>query len=296
MEGRGALYSLEGVGLACVPDADHPRFAGDDRQAIIWALISACEEVRCVAILGCPPNVDDIEQVRAPSDSRAAAAFLPAIHVPWRDEASQIAVTPVGHVAGAIARNDLRHGVHVPPAGLDLRGLYSNSATTGGVAHQVTDAETDLLIRRGVNPLRINTAGAVVLASAQTTAVDETWRPLQVVRTMFMIERAVTIGTRWTTFSPNTEETWAEIRAQIEEYLTTLWRRGVLSGRSAEEAFLVRCDATTMTQHDIDAGRIHILVGLAFADNRLRAPGLIELRAQALGGDGNLRTYSVPDH
>jgi phage tail sheath protein FI len=160
----------------------------------------------------------------------------------------------------------------------------------------VTDAETDLLIRRGVNPLRINTAGAVVLASAQTTAVDETWRPLQVVRTMFMIERAVTIGTRWTTFSPNREETWAEIRAQIEEYLTTLWRRGVLSGRSAEEAFLVRCDATTMTQHDIDAGRIHILVGLAFADNRLRAPGLIELRAQALGGDGNLRTYSVPDH
>jgi phage tail sheath protein FI len=34
-------------------------------------------------------------------------------------------------------------------------------------------------------------------------------------------------------------------------------------GRKAEEAFYVRCDRTTMTQDDIDNGRLIILVGIA---------------------------------
>jgi uncharacterized protein len=245
--GIGALRSLEDIGLACVPDADHPRLIENDRRTLIQALISACEEVRCIAILGYPPNAHEIQQVHAPSDSRAAAVFIPAIHVPWRDEASGATVTPVGHVAGAIARNDLTHGVHVAPLGLDLRGLSPSSATSGGIDYHIGDVEADLLLRQGVNPLRINTKGVVVLANAQSTAIGETWRPLQTVRTMFMIERTLSTGLAWTRFSPNTEETWVEIRAQVQGYLTRLWRRGVLLGESAEKAFSVECNVGTVT-------------------------------------------------
>jgi phage tail sheath protein FI len=41
------------------------------------------------------------------------------------------------------------------------------------------------------------------------------------------------------------------------------WRVGRLLGRRPAEAFFVRCDRTTMTQDDIDDGRLVIVVGVA---------------------------------
>ena len=38
---------------------------------------------------------------------------------------------------------------------------------------------------------------------------------------------------------------------------------GALLGSSAKEAFFVRCDRSTMTQNDLDNGRLICLVGVA---------------------------------
>jgi phage tail sheath protein FI len=45
--------------------------------------------------------------------------------------------------------------------------------------------------------------------------------------------------------------------------LTLLWRNGALEGTKPEEAYFVKCDRTTMTQADIDEGRLIVLVGVA---------------------------------
>jgi len=42
-----------------------------------------------------------------------------------------------------------------------------------------------------------------------------------------------------------------------------LWRDGRLQGTKAEEAYFVRCDRSTMTQADLDARRLVVLVGFA---------------------------------
>jgi phage tail sheath protein FI len=42
-----------------------------------------------------------------------------------------------------------------------------------------------------------------------------------------------------------------------------VWRNGALEGTKAEEAFFVKCDRTTMTQDDIDNGRLIIQIGVA---------------------------------
>ena len=42
-----------------------------------------------------------------------------------------------------------------------------------------------------------------------------------------------------------------------------LWRDGRLVGTKPEEAFFVKVDRTTMTQNDIDNGRLIVLVGIA---------------------------------
>ena len=56
---------------------------------------------------------------------------------------------------------------------------------------------------------------------------------------------------------------WAQVRRVVEDFLLSQWRAGALVGSRPEEAFFVRCDRTTMTQDDLDSGRLVCLVGVA---------------------------------
>ncbi|HNH46247.1 MAG TPA: phage tail sheath C-terminal domain-containing protein, partial [Myxococcota bacterium] len=53
------------------------------------------------------------------------------------------------------------------------------------------------------------------------------------------------------------------IRGAVSDFLYNEWRNGALLGSKPEEAFFVRCDRTTMTQNDLDNGRLVCLVGVA---------------------------------
>jgi phage tail sheath protein FI len=69
--------------------------------------------------------------------------------------------------------------------------------------------------------------------------------------------------TRWAVFEPNVESTWARVRQTASGYLSHLWRSGILVGTTPVQAFFVRCDQSTMTQGDIDNGRLIFIVGVA---------------------------------
>ncbi|HEY1404927.1 MAG TPA: phage tail sheath C-terminal domain-containing protein, partial [Pyrinomonadaceae bacterium] len=64
-------------------------------------------------------------------------------------------------------------------------------------------------------------------------------------------------------FEPNDEPLWARVRATIRNFLITVWRSGALEGTKPDEAFFVKCDRTTMTQADIDNGRLICVIGIA---------------------------------
>jgi phage tail sheath protein FI len=68
---------------------------------------------------------------------------------------------------------------------------------------------------------------------------------------------------QWVVFEPNTERTWANVRRVVTDFLFRLWRDGALLGTTPDEAFFVKCDRTTMTQDDIDNGRLICLIGIA---------------------------------
>jgi phage tail sheath protein FI len=53
------------------------------------------------------------------------------------------------------------------------------------------------------------------------------------------------------------------VRKAVETFLIEQWRAGRLPGRQPDEAFFVRCDRSTMTQQDIDDGRLVCLIGVA---------------------------------
>jgi uncharacterized protein len=62
---------------------------------------------------------------------------------------------------------------------------------------------------------------------------------------------------------PNNERTWTRAREQADEVLLRFWQEGKLKGANPEEAFAARCDRTTMTQNDLDNGRLVLLVEVA---------------------------------
>ena len=92
---------------------------------------------------------------------------------------------------------------------------------------------------------------------------DNVWKYVDVRRLPAYVERSIEHGLQWVVFEPNDEPTWATAREQVAEFLTTLWRGSRLVGTKPEDAFFVRVDRTTMTQSDIDNGRLIVVIGLA---------------------------------
>ena len=64
-------------------------------------------------------------------------------------------------------------------------------------------------------------------------------------------------------FEPNDEPLWAQVRRSIVNFLIRVWKSGALMGLTQDEAFFVKCDRTTMTQDDIDNGRLVCYIGIA---------------------------------
>lgn len=92
---------------------------------------------------------------------------------------------------------------------------------------------------------------------------DPVWKYVPIRRLPAHVESSIDHGLQWVVFEPNDELLWSRVREQVDDFLTTLWRDGHLVGSRPQEAFFVRCDRTTMTQDDIDNGRLVILVGIA---------------------------------
>jgi Bacteriophage tail sheath protein len=98
---------------------------------------------------------------------------------------------------------------------------------------------------------------------AKAISSDPSWKYVNVRRRLTYLEEAIDKGTQWVVFEPNTERLWEAVRRLIGDFLLNVWRDGSLMGQKQEEAFFVKCDRTTMTQDDIDNGRLILLVGVA---------------------------------
>jgi phage tail sheath protein FI len=77
------------------------------------------------------------------------------------------------------------------------------------------------------------------------------------------LERRILGETQWVVFEPNGEALWERVGETIRRLLRAEWRAGALQGAREDQAFFVRCDRSTMTQDDIDSGRLICEVGIA---------------------------------
>jgi len=128
------------------------------------------------------------------------------------------------------------------------------------------------------------------LQSDVTLSPQEAWRFGGCSRLMGSILRAARAAGDALAFDPSGPATWARLRRAIEDLLAGFWQAGAFAGATAGEAFAVRCDRSTMTQADLDAGRmvVEITVQPAAAIERITvvldlhsARGAVALREAA---------------
>jgi hypothetical protein len=94
------------------------------------------------------------------------------------------------------------------------------------------------------------------LLSDVTTDDDDAYRPANISRLVGVVIRAARLAGEDTVFMSNGEDVWRRVQAALEDVLRGLWGEGALVGTFAGEAFEVRCDRSTMTQGDLDSGRV----------------------------------------
>ncbi len=163
---------------------------------------------------------------------------------------------PSGFVAGIYARNDVEKGVHKAPANEVVRMAV-------GFEFLLNKAQQDVLNPEGVNCFRFFEGRGYRLWGARTISSDPEWKYVNVRRYFAYLERSLERGTQWIVFENNSEPLWANVRRTVEDFLFNEWKSGHLMGDKPQEAYFVRCDRSTMTQNDIDNGRLICLIGVA---------------------------------
>ncbi|MBI5958674.1 MAG: phage tail sheath subtilisin-like domain-containing protein [Chloroflexi bacterium] len=256
---RTGLYSLENI-----DDIKIVAIPGRSDQDIQNALISHCNLKRYrFAVLDAPEGatLKGVQSHRQLFDDTRAALYHPWFIIGDRfgRNGDVVSIPPSGHVIGIYARSDNTRGVHKAPANEVVLGIRD-------VQVRLNKAEQDLLNPKHINVVRDfreNTRGIRVWG-ARTLSSNPEWRYINVRRLFLFVEESIERGMQFAVFEPNSEFLWATVKRSITNFLTSVWRDGALEGVTPEEAFFVNIGyGLTMTQDDIDNGRMIVVVGIA---------------------------------
>jgi phage tail sheath protein FI len=248
--GLAAFEAIDDISIVCAPDEN-------DVKGLTDSLVAHCENKGDrFAILQSEQTPGPVQEMETPVDSSYAAYYYPWVKVLDPVTNREKLAPPGGHIAGIYSRSDIEHGVHKAPANEPLRGIV-------GLQHDITKGEQDVLNPKGVNCIRSFQGRGIRVWGARTCSSDPEWKYLNVRRLFLYIEQSLEEGTQWAVFEPNDKDLWARIRQSTENFLKTVWREGGLQGSTQEEAFYVRCGEDTMTQDDIDNGRLIVEIGIA---------------------------------
>lgn len=256
------LEDVEDVSILAAPGYSAlSRYAG-----IQQALITHAENMKYrIAVLDSPPGADfqEVREIRGTIDSAYGAYYYPWVMVsnplarPGNDRIPQeIALPPSGFVTGIYARSDVRRGVWKAPANEVLRGAVR-------MERDINQAQQQVLNPLGINCLRFFPGRGYRIWGARTTSSDPEWKYVNVRRYFIFLEHSIDRSTQWVVFEPNGERLWSNVRATVSAFLYNQWVSGALLGSRPEDAYFVRCDRSTMTQDDLDNGRLICLVGVA---------------------------------
>jgi len=172
---------------------------------------------------------------------------------------------PDGALAGLLARNALTRGTFTSATKITPAEIYDISPALPAQEMQSSaeplvwgvpcpNPQPKALIERfslfGFAP------DGLRLLSDVTAYPDESYRSGPVNRLVSVICRAARQMGESAVFQNNGPALWGRVQRFLQNLMTRLWTLNALDGDTASDAFSVRCDRTTMTQNDLDNGRL----------------------------------------
>lgn len=240
------------VSIMAVPGVTDPN--------VQLMLVAHCENLASrFAVLDLPRDAKKIDEVMAHRDifdSNYAALYHPWLEIFDPLDKKNLAIPPSGSVIGIYARSDNSRGVHKAPANEVVRACV-------GLDVQFNKGEQDILNPKGVNLIRAFPGQGIRVWGARTATSNPSWKYVNVRRLFIFIEESIKANTNWAVFEPNDEVLWTRVKRTIDVFLTGLWRNGSLAGSAPSEAFFVNIGYNTMSQDDIDNGRLVCVIGVA---------------------------------
>ena len=262
-------------------------------RSVLWYLANSAREVQLVAAMPLPqsPDIATAAAAKAGSASILAADIqdvvlaqldeklaLPAslstaflqLSYPWLETTGSHVLLeglepPDGALAGILARNALTRGTFTSATKVAPAEVFDVWPSLPTEETQVSDKP----LRWGDNskkPLieRLSlfgpTPAGMRLLSDVTTSPGESYRAASVNRLASVISRAARLLGNDLVFGNSGENQWARLRTSLTQLMTALWQANALDGATAQDAFSVKCDRSTMTQNDIDNGRLIAIV------------------------------------
>ncbi len=256
---RSGIHTLkneESISMVAVP--------GRTDVSLQKALVNHCETMRYrFAVMETPRDSNTAAAIahRQNFDTTRAAIYHPWLVNPdlFGERGDLLRISPSGHVMGIYARTDTTRGVWKAPANEVVRGILQFETA-------ITKGQQDILNPVHVNAFRdFRTANrGLRLWGSRTLSSDPEWKYVNVRRLFLFLEQSIERGMQFAVFEPNTEALWATVKQSISNFLIGVWRNGGLEGVKEEEAFFVNVGYNvTMTQTDIDNGRLIVEVGVA---------------------------------
>ena len=259
--GLKAFEDLEDISIVAAPGSTYGFENGYRANAstIVQLLISHAERMRYrIAVLdaGNGQDISQVRAMRATLDSKHAALYYPWVRILDPVSQQEIHLPPSGFVAGIYARNDVERAVYKAPA---------NEVVTLALGFERTlnKAQQEVLNPEGVNCLRFFEGRGNRVWGARTISSDPEWKYVNLRRYFAYLERSIDVGTQWAVFEPNGPALWANVRRTIADFLLNEFMMGAFVGDKPEKSYFVTCDRSTMTQNDLDNGRLVCLVGVA---------------------------------
>ena len=258
--GLVALEDIDDISIVAAPGSTQGYIdRRDDVHAVINSLISHAQHMRYrIAVIdsGDDMTVSAVRAMRAQFDTSYAAFYYPWVRVLDPITNGPNDMPPSGFVAGIYARNDTLRAVYKAPA---------NEVVSLAISFEklINKGQQEVLNPEGINAFRFFEGRGYRLWGARTMSSDSEWKYVNLRRYFAFLEHSIDRGTQGVVFEPNGEALWANVRHTVDDFLFDQWQNGALLGDKPEKAYFVRCDRSTMTQNDLDNGRLVCLIGVA---------------------------------
>jgi hypothetical protein len=207
------------------------------------------------------------------TETSRAAVYYPHVYIKdpiGRSGASIRKVGPSGAVAGLYLYTDRLSGPFKAPAGIGtkitdaiaLERAFSSkdldNLNTGVDSTNSTDGNNV------VNAVRNIPGAGVVVMGGRTLKQDGTAnRYVSMRRSLTYIETRLKDIAGFAVFENNTEILWARLITALGAFLNEYRNQGGLRGTTVDESFYIKCDNENNTAGTIQAGEVHIEVGVA---------------------------------